>query len=756
MRRAQFLAVGAAQTLVILAALSMGGFLAFGTFSVAYQAYTFLSARTPHWPWLLVAAMPLATMVLLVVSLVLGLAVKWLLVGRFREVEYPVWSWGYFRWWLAKLLLAPVQGLAGRFLGTPLAPFFYRLLGARIGQRVYLGAALDEPDLVTIEDDASIADMAVLRTHSLQDGMLRLRRLHIGKGAFVGCRAMLSVGARLGDGAKLHPQSCLAECTAAPAGSEWRGSPARPIEPGTTELSRLLARHESEAWPRDAWGTPLAAARISLLQMVHGWVFVLLGLIPLMIEVLLLLALGVRPSNLTSINLAILLPASFLFAAIRFGCGLANILVAKWLLTGRAKAGTIPLNSYAFVRRWFCGRLMAMLVNPAMYRPMTETLLTTTFCRWLGMKVGRRTEMSDAMGFQPDLVTLGNNAMLADAVALGAPIIHRGLMTLGHVSIGDGAFLGNGSQVALTTPEVGAGCLLGVASLAPDEAPERSDWLGSPPMRLPNRLHWSGPQERTFQPPARLVALRWLFNVLKMVLPGAVQEMLFWTMLKVGFVVFLWLGLAGFLALVPAMAVGSLLLIFALPVVFKWVVIGRYRPGQVFLWSNWMWRNELVYEMDFLPLMSFGALLNGTPWLPYFYRAKGARIGAQVCLYRTHLIEPDLVTIGDHVTLEGLLQTHLFEDRVMKLGTIDIEEGVSIGCEATVLYDTRVGAWASVGDASLVMKHETLSPGRRYRGLPVENVEETVRAVPAGDDEAAKSVARRRRSGSDSWIGQAG
>ena len=46
-------------------------------------------------------------------------------------------------------------------------------------------------------------------------------------------------------------------------------------------------------------------------------------------------------------------------------------------------------------------------------------------------------------------------------------------------------------------------------------------------MRLPNRLHWSAPQERTFQPPARLVALRWLFNVLKMVLPGALPEMIF-------------------------------------------------------------------------------------------------------------------------------------------------------------------------------------------------------------------------------------
>jgi non-ribosomal peptide synthetase-like protein len=730
--RVQFLAVAAAQTLVILAALSAGGFIAFGALCGAYQAYRAASDLTPYWPWLFVAASPLVAVVMFAGTLAMGLGVKWLLVGRFREVDYPVWSWGYFRWWLAKLLLAPVQGMAGRFLGTPLAPFFYRLLGAQIGKRVYLGAALDEPDLVTIEDDASVADMAILRTHSLRDGVLRLRRTHVGKGAFVGCRGMICGGARLGDGARLHPQSCLVEDTVAPAGSEWRGSPARPVEPGITALSRLLNRHEREARAQDAWRSPADVARIALLQVLHGGALGILGLVPLAIEVLLLLALGVRPDDPHSVNLAVLLPASLLFATLRFVGGLVTILAGKWLLTGRARPGTLALNSYAFVRRWFCGRLMATLVNPGGYRPITETLLMTTFCRWLGMRVGRGTEMSDAMGFQPDLVSLGNRAMLADAVALGAPIIHRGRMTLGHVSIGDRCFLGNGSQVPLTTLEVGAGSLVGVTSLAPDHVTAGSDWLGSPPMRLPNRLHWSGPQERTFQPPARLVALRWLFNVLKMVLPGTVQEMIFWTALKVGLLVYLGLGAAPLLALLPVLTVGLLLVVFAVPVAFKWTLIGRYRPGQVYLWSTWMWRNELVFEMDILAGLSIGPLVNGTPWLPMYYRAMGARIGRQVCMHRTILIEADLITVGDHVTMEGFLQTHLFEDRVMKLGTIHVEEGVYLGSGATVLYDTHVGAWASVGDSSLVMKHETLSPGRRYRGLPVEQVDEPARPVAAG------------------------
>jgi non-ribosomal peptide synthetase-like protein len=754
--RKQFLAVATAQTLVVLAVLSASGFVGFGMLWGAFRAYDFVSALTPHWPWVLAAAAPVAMLLGFIITLVLGLAAKWLLVGRFREVEHPVWSWGYFRWWLAKMLTMPVQGMAQSFVGTPLAPVFYRLLGARIGKRVYLGAVLDEPDLVTIGDDASIADMAILRTHSLQDGVLRLRRIHIGNGAFVGCRAVISAGASLGDGAKLHPQSCLVEDTVAPAGSEWFGSPARPIEPGSNALSRLLAQHERDAQDRHAWHSPLVSLRIATLQMLHSAVLSLLGLVPLAIQVLILLALGVRPNDPDTINLAVLLPLALLFSALRLFGGLGNIVVAKWLLTGRARPGTISLNSYEFVRRWFCGRLMAMVVSPADYRPITETLFMPTLMRWLGLRMGVGTEMSDAMGLQPDLVTIGNGTMLADVVALGAPVVHRGQMTLGHVTIGDRVFLGNSSHVPITTPVIGDGSLLGVSSLAPDNPPAGSDWLGSPPLRLPNRLHWSGPAERTFNPPGRLVALRWVFNTLKMLWKGMVQEMIFWTALKVSMLLFMAVGLAWFLALLPVLMVALMVATFAVPVVVKWTLKGRYRPGQRYLWSLWMWTNELVYESDTIPFLSFGPLLDGTPWLPVYYRAMGAHIGRQVCLHRTRLIECDLVTLGDHVIMEGFPQTHLFEDRVMKLGTIHIEEGVSIGAGATVLYATRIGAWASVGDASLVMKHETLLPGRRYRGLPVENVQESAPAprviVPATSEPARTDMPLG--CDTDSWIGR--
>ncbi len=264
---------------------------------------------------------------------------------------------------------------------------------------------------------------------------------------------------------------------------------------------------------------------------------------------------------------------------------------------------------------------MATLVSPAGYRPITETLLMPIYCRWLGMRIGRHVEIADALGFQPDLISLGDGAMLADSCVLGVPIVHRGLMTLGHLHIGEKSFIGNGSHMPITTPELGANSLVGVLSMPPDEPPPGSDWLGSPPMRLPNRKRWSGPAERTFQPPKSLFAARALCNVFKMVLPGALVEVVFWVTFKLCLLGFLALGPVGFLGLIPLLTLGSTLAVLALPAMLKWSLVGRYRSGQRYLWSFWMWRMEIVYDVEIMVIATYGPLLSGTPWLPMFYRA---------------------------------------------------------------------------------------------------------------------------------------
>jgi non-ribosomal peptide synthetase-like protein len=711
-----------AQGVTLLALSVFGTLVAAGLVAAGMVLYEWLeTASTAAQIGFGVISVLVLPVILLVGTFSLGMLAKWCIVGRFREGDHPLWSWGHFRWWVTNLLLGPIRGLAGSFAGSPLAPFFYRALGAKIGKRVYLGSPLAEPDLVTIEDGASLSENVILRTHYLENGALKLRRIEIGQDVFVGCGSIVGGGVRMEKGSKLHHVSCLPHGFVAPAGTEWHGSPAVRVE-RPTALSRLLRQHEERAQASDFWATWKDGLKVLAWQTLYGYAFGWISAVPLALEAGLLLALEVTTGAVLALDLVVLLPLTLAFSAVRFAGQLAAIIAGKWILTGRAKPGTYPINSREYVKRSFCRGLMATLVSPSGTRGITETIFMPGVLRLLGMRVGRRVEVSDAVGFQPDLVTLRDGAMLADGAFIGMPVVHRGLMTLGSIEIGERAFVGNTAHVPITTPKVADGCLIGVNSVSPDTMEPGTDWLGSPPMRLPARTRSEAPAGVTFDPPRRLYLARGFFNLWKMILPGALVEMVLWVALKVGALAYLALSLGGFLAVLPVIVLGAGLALLALPILAKWTLVGRFRPGEHYLWSPWMWRMEIAYEVEQVVTSYFGPVFAGTPYLNLFYRAMGAQIGRRVYAEPMAFMEADLCTVGDHVSLEGFTQTHLFEDRVMKLGRVVIEEGCSIGANSCVLYNSRMGAGSALGDLSLILKNETFPPNGRYRGMPAERV----------------------------------
>jgi non-ribosomal peptide synthetase-like protein len=86
----------------------------------------------------------------------------------------------------------------------------------------------------------------------------------------------------------------------------------------------------------------------------------------------------------------------------------------------------------------------------------------------------------------------------------------------------------------------------------------------------------------------------------------------------------------------------------------------------------------------------------------------------------TDLTEFDLVEIGDQAALNAdcTIQTHLFEDRVMKMSRLSIGAGCSVGAGSLVLYDSRMEPGATLGPLSLLMKGEVLPPRTGWEGIP--------------------------------------
>jgi len=112
--------------------------------------------------------------------------------------------------------------------------------------------------------------------------------------------------------------------------------------------------------------------------------------------------------------------------------------------------------------------------------------------------------------------------------------------------------------------------------------------------------------------------------------------------------------------------------------------------------------------------------LQGTPFLPWYFRLLGARMGRRVYTHTSGLLEWDLVEVGDQVALNKncVLQTHLFEDRMLKASRLRVGSDCVIGTVSIVLYDSVMqdGSWLDA--LSLLMKGETLPAHSAWAGIP--------------------------------------
>ncbi len=153
----------------------------------------------------------------------------------------------------------------------------------------------------------------------------------------------------------------------------------------------------------------------------------------------------------------------------------------------------------------------------------------------------------------------------------------------------------------------------------------------------------------------------------------------------------------------------------------KWGVMGRFQPFERPLWSTFVWRLEFVnalYEFLLTPLVL--DTLRGTPLLPWLLRLFGVRIGRGACILTTGFIEFDLVELGDRVALneDCVIQTHLFEDRVLKASRLRIGSDCSVGTVSVVLYDSEMEDGSRLDGLSLLMKGERLPAGTVWAGVP--------------------------------------
>jgi non-ribosomal peptide synthetase-like protein len=572
--------------------------------------------------------------------------------------------------------------------------------------------------LVTLEDGATIGYATHLRTSEIADGVLSLGRVTIGRDAVVNANCVLDGPCRVGAGAVLYDQSLVKAGEQIPDGESWVGSPAKPRDDGGDPVSELMAAcpDAPRTWPREL--LPWFALGLAFLEFLP-----ILALVPLVALVWwTLLTQGAL--------LALLVTAASGPLFVLSTCGL--VLAARRLALPDTPVGVHHLRSTLGMNKWFGDKLLdqSLLLTNTLY----STLYTPMWLRALGADVGRGAEVSTISNVDPDLLTLGAGSFVADMASVGSATYGNGHVAFRRTEVGSRAFVGNASFIP-SGSHLGDESLVGVLTTPPVTGVALgTSWLGSPPFYLPKReMYEEFTEAQTFRPSRRRVVMRYLIEFFRIVLPSSILALAtFATLYTLSFVAVA-LPLWGVVLATPVLALLASLSVVLLVAAAKWTIIGRYRPRVEPLWSGFVRRTEFVtglYEAAAVPALL--TALTGTPLLGPLLRLFGTHVGRRTLLDTTYLSEFDLVHIGDDVAIghAASLQSHLFEDRVMKMSTIHLEARSSIGTRAIVLYDTVVGEDVSLAMLSLVMKGEHLLPATAWHGIPAQTAERRAHLEP--------------------------
>ncbi|MEV6294012.1 Pls/PosA family non-ribosomal peptide synthetase [Streptomyces sp. NPDC051896] len=614
-----------------------------------------------------------------------------LLLRGMRPGRYPRGGSVHLRLWTAERLaeFSGATSLTGSWLER-----YARALGAKVGPEVDLHSLPPVTGMLKLGRGAAVESEVDLSGHWLDGDRLEIGPVKVGAHATVGTRSMLFPGARIGKRAEVAPGSAVNGQI--PTGQRWAGAPA--VKLGKAKRN----------WPKER------PQRGTHWRVMYGITGLGLSSLPLLAgaAALLVARLFVAPGS--SLTLALRGAALGLVpATLAYGLAYALlILVAVRVLSLGLREGTHPTHSRVGWQAWTVTQLMDRSRETLF--PLYAGLVTPVWLRLLGMRIGRRAEVSTVLAL-PSLTTVGDGAFLADDTLTAPYELGGGWVRIGRAEIGRRAFLGNSG---MTGPgrSVPDGGLVGVLSATPKKAKKGTSYLGLPPVKLPRSVA-GGDQSRTYEPPARLLWARGLVELCRIV-PVLCSAALAAATVAALCALGPWAW-----ALSGPVLLGAGVVAAVVSVIAKWLLVGRHRTGEHPLWSSFVWRGELADTfVEVLAVPWLAGAVPGTPVMTAWLRGLGAHVGRGVWVESYWLPEADLVTLGDAATVNRgcVLQTHLFHDRILRTDTVVLREGATLGPGGIVLPGSTVGARTTLGPASLVMAAESVPDDTRWLGNPIE------------------------------------
>lgn len=722
---------------------SMPGDRDIGRFIVAYIAF--------HTSWITITPL-------------IFVAIKWIIIGRYKAGRYPIWGSYYLRWWFVdicrKLFLRGIWGSNEVLLNT-----YYRLLGAKVGQgaRISLECDVAEFDLVEVGDGAAV-EFATLRGFGVDNGAMLLGPVKVGNYASVGMKSVVAPYTSVPD-----------NCHLGPVTSSYEVGKALDVKHARVNRRCLPEPH--------LWMQLCIIGPITFL--VNA-----IGQIPPLIVLFLMLRYKGGHDTALFTTLSDLMGWLCDPHRIRYYIGIrvardlfspffymAAAILVKRTIIGKFEAG--PRDTWD---QWQLLRhaLAATLFSRQKIQDVTDLVgrhyeLVSVLYRLLGAKVGKRVFWP---GHQPifsgefDLLEIGDDCVFGSRSSIF-------FTTTGYC---EKVILCAGSNVAdncvvLPGSIIGKNAVLGSNSVCPEGwyLPERSVWLGSKgceptclergveidldgPMMASevkkDKLPMTG-DSSTLRPFGKAFYLKkasyfvwpleWIIGFTAIVktfivafhtfpllgaLHSAAAVLYGWSFADRDYVgtpysffaiyfmilfMFLWTNLL------------RVILWIVVELTAKWMLMGKrvegtYNYDETSYAQRWE-IYQMIAKVRKISRLNFLDFFSGTPYMSAYFRWNGGNIGKDCCLYPAgadpFMPEPDLVYMGDRCVVDcASIVCHLNTRGNFDLAKIVIENDCTLRTRSRVQQGVYMEEGSQLLEKSLAMTGEVIESYSVWQGGP--------------------------------------
>jgi non-ribosomal peptide synthetase-like protein len=647
---------------------------------------------------------------------VLPIMAKWVLIGRWKAGEFPVWSLAYMRFWTVKALIH-VNPMVF-FVGTPLYTLYLRALGAHIGKGVTILSRTIPvcTDLLTIGSGTVICKDSLFLCYRAYAGRIQTGPVTLGRNVYIGEKTVLDINTSMDDGAQLGHTSSLQSGQAVPNGQHWHGSPAQP-----THLNYLR----------------VAPARVGTLRRFSSGLVTLLVVCFVYIPLLIMgsyllftlepnLARQLRPTSIRIDRSGLYIDAlvlSMVVFLILNVVGLAFVFIVPRLLSRAIKPDKVyPLYGFHYMLH----RAIVMMTNIKFFnRLFGDSSYILDYLRSLGYKLSKAEQTGANFGSElqhesPFLSSVGEGTMVCDGLSIMNADYSSTSFRVSQVSIGAHNFLGN--NIAFPTgARTGNNVLLATKVMIPldGEIRENVGLLGSPSFEIPRSVERDSRFDHLWEPAEqrkRLAAKnRYNIRTMGVVLFIEWLQIFLFTLFSIAAVnLDIVLGPLGFASdMILALVVET-----AFHILVERALVGfrPLRPQFCSIYDSYYWWHERLWKAP----DTYFNLFNGTPFKNVVWRLLGVRIGKRVFDDGCYLTERTLAVIGDDCTLNAAskIQCHSLEDGTFKSDYTRIGSGSTLGVGSFVHYGVTMGDEAILAADSFLMKGEEVPAHALWGGNP--------------------------------------